>query len=114
MLKAEVFGVRVWELGFRVTMSVQTPMAQGRSTEIISMIKWIRTRRLSIKNSLSDHVLRDQGRRDAREQRQRPEQPEQVRAPCAPPLLLALVIPDYGLVWGLGFRVEGLGLGSRG
>ena len=29
-----------------------TPMAQGRSTKFISMIKWIRTRRLSIKNSL--------------------------------------------------------------
>ena len=29
------------------------PMAQGRSTQIISMIKWIRTSRLSIKNSLS-------------------------------------------------------------
>ena len=32
---------------------IQTPMAQGRSTKIISMIKWIRTSRLSIKNSLS-------------------------------------------------------------
>ena len=30
-----------------------TPMAQSRSTEIISMIKWIRTSRLSMKNSLS-------------------------------------------------------------
>ena len=28
-------------------------MAQGRSTKNISMIKWIRTSRLSIKNSLS-------------------------------------------------------------
>ena len=28
-------------------------MAQGRSTKIISMIKWIRISRLSIKNSLS-------------------------------------------------------------
>ena len=28
-------------------------MAQGRSTKIIKMIKWIRTIRLSIKNSLS-------------------------------------------------------------
>ena len=27
-------------------------MAQGRSTEIISMIEWIRTNRLSMKNSL--------------------------------------------------------------
>jgi hypothetical protein len=32
---------------------IQTPMSQGRSTQIISMIKWIRTRRLSIKNFLS-------------------------------------------------------------
>jgi len=32
-------------------------MGQGRSTKIISMIKWIRTRRLSIKNSLSGSVL---------------------------------------------------------
>ena len=28
-------------------------MAQGRSTKIITMIQWIRTSRLSIKNSLS-------------------------------------------------------------
>ena len=28
-------------------------MAPGRSTKVISMIKWIRTSRLSIKNSLS-------------------------------------------------------------
>ena len=34
---------------------IQTPMAQGRSTIIISMIKWIRTIRLSIKNSL--HII---------------------------------------------------------
>jgi hypothetical protein len=32
---------------------IQTPMAQGQSTKIISTIKWIRTCRLSIKNSLS-------------------------------------------------------------
>ena len=32
---------------------IQTPVAQGRSTKIISMIKWTRTRRLSIKISLS-------------------------------------------------------------
>ena len=31
---------------------IQTPMAQGRSTKIITMIKWIRTSGLSIKNSL--------------------------------------------------------------
>ena len=32
---------------------IQTPMAQDRSTKVISMIKWIRTSRLSEKNSLS-------------------------------------------------------------
>ena len=31
---------------------IQTPMAQGWSAKIISMIKWIRTSRLSMKNSL--------------------------------------------------------------
>ena len=31
---------------------IQTAMAQGRSTTLISMIKWIRTSRLSIKNFL--------------------------------------------------------------
>ena len=34
-------------------MGIQTPMAQGRSTKILSMIKWIQTGRLAIKNSLS-------------------------------------------------------------
>ena len=37
----------------QVEKGIQTPMAQGRSTEIISMIQWIRTSRLSIKHSLS-------------------------------------------------------------
>ena len=32
---------------------IQAPMAQGRSTKVISMIKWIRTSRLSKQNSLS-------------------------------------------------------------
>ena len=36
---------------------IQTPMAQGRSAKIISMIKWIRTRRLSIENSLLEVAL---------------------------------------------------------
>jgi len=37
-------------------MKIATAMAQGRSTEIISMIKWIRTSGLSTKNPLS-HVV---------------------------------------------------------
>ena len=37
---------------------IQTPMAQGRSTKIISMIKWIRTSRLSMKNSPSSCAQR--------------------------------------------------------
>ena len=32
----------------------RNPMAQGRSTTIVSMIKWIRTIRSSTNNSLSD------------------------------------------------------------
>ena len=36
---------------------IENSMAQGRSTKTISMIKWIRTSRLSIKNSLPDLVL---------------------------------------------------------
>ena len=32
---------------------IQTPITQGRSTRIISMIEWIRTSRLPIKKSLS-------------------------------------------------------------
>ena len=35
---------------------IQTPIAQGRSTEIISMIKWIRTSRLSMNSSVSLRV----------------------------------------------------------
>ena len=35
-----------------VDQVIQTHMAQGRSTKIISMTKWIRTSRLSTKNSL--------------------------------------------------------------
>ena len=33
---------------------IQTPMAQGRSTRIISTIKWIRTNVSSVKKSLSN------------------------------------------------------------
>ena len=41
---------RVQGSGFRVFL--HCPMAQGRSTKAISIIKWIRTSRLSRKNSL--------------------------------------------------------------
>ena len=40
-----------WILGY-LEKGIQNPMAQGRSTKIIWMIKQIRTNRLSIKNSL--------------------------------------------------------------
>ena len=42
------------EGGYKATWKrgIQTPMAQGRSTKIISMIKWIRDSRLSVKKSL--------------------------------------------------------------
>ena len=36
---------------------MQTLMEQGRSTQVISMIKWIRTSRLSTRNSPSDAYL---------------------------------------------------------
>ena len=39
----------MWGVG----KGIQSPMAQGRSTKVISMIKCIRARRLSIHNSLS-------------------------------------------------------------
>ena len=42
----------LWRSGLR-EKEIHTPMARGRSTKIISMIKWIRTSRLSIKDSLS-------------------------------------------------------------
>ena len=47
--------MRVEGIGFAVNLKegIQTPMAQGRSTKIISMIKLIRTSRLSINKSLS-------------------------------------------------------------
>ena len=38
-------------------MGIRTPMARGRSTKIISMMKWIRTSRLSTKISLSKFIL---------------------------------------------------------
>ena len=44
---------------------IQTHMAQGWSTEFISIIKWIRTSRLSIKNSLSAGGERAAGGDDA-------------------------------------------------
>ena len=42
----------VWMSG-HLEKGIQPPMAQGRSTKIITMIKWIRANRLSIKNSPS-------------------------------------------------------------
>jgi len=36
---------------------IQPPMEQGQSTKTISMIKWIRTSRLSIKNTLSGRSI---------------------------------------------------------
>jgi hypothetical protein len=42
-------GVR-FEASRSAVKGIQTPMAKGRSTIIISMIKWIRTSRVSIKD----------------------------------------------------------------
>ena len=43
---------------------IQTPMAQGRFTTTIWMIQWTRTSRLSIKNSLADHIPAAHDRED--------------------------------------------------
>jgi len=45
-------GTRKVDKGY-LKKGIQIPMAQGRSTKVISMIKRIRTSRLAIKNSLS-------------------------------------------------------------
>ena len=47
--------LRRWAGRYKATWKsgIQPPMAHGRSTTIISMIQWTRTRRLSIKISLS-------------------------------------------------------------
>ena len=49
VLMAQGSGLRVWGL----EKGIQNSMAQGRSTKIIPIIKWIQTSRLSIKNFLS-------------------------------------------------------------
>ena len=48
--------LNVQVVGLKLETGIQTPMAQGRFHEMISMIKWIRTSRLSIKNSFSLQV----------------------------------------------------------
>ena len=71
-------------------------MAQGRSTKIISMIKWIRTSRLSKKNSLSlttDLVLISERERDGDVLDVHPAQ--------QPPALERRSIEHLGLVLGL-------------
>ena len=54
-LIGNVWKVLIEEGRYRATWKreFKAPMAPGRSTNIISMSKWIRTSRLSIKNSLS-------------------------------------------------------------
>ena len=44
-------GIRRKSLG-HMEKRIQTPTAQGRSTKIVSTVEWIRTSKLSIKNSL--------------------------------------------------------------
>jgi len=76
-------------------------MAQGRSTKIISMIKWIRTSRLSVKNSLSCAAAAPP-------------------SPTAPGLAFKVWRLAFGVWrlgngdWGLGSRVEGGGLRVEG
>ena len=47
------FTTPAWKVGIKLPEKGNSNMVQGRSTKIVSMIKWIRTRRLSIKNSRS-------------------------------------------------------------
>ena len=58
---------RFWEDRYKATWKsgIQTPMAQGRSTTIISMIQWTRTSRLSIKISLSLQIDQERAGRRA-------------------------------------------------
>ena len=99
---------------------IQTPRAQGRLNEIISMIKWTRTRRLSIKISLSlqQHLPRDVVPRNAKHDGpDHPPQPHRRRnvplAPLAPPARHGPPLLEVGKV-GLGFGVWGLGFWVRG
>ena len=55
-------GLKRWIRG-NLEKGIETPMAQGWSTKIISKNEWVRTSRLSIKNSLS-LALTAVGRRD--------------------------------------------------
>jgi hypothetical protein len=71
---------------------IQNPMAQGRSTQIISKIEWIWTSRLSIKNSLSP--LQDGG-----------------GGAVFGDFCMYNPPPPQFRVWGLGFRVKGSGFG---
>ena len=59
-------------LGY-LEQGIQTPMAQGRSAKIIETIKWVRTSRLSINDSLSLQgagAVRASGKRGLRGVRQ--------------------------------------------
>ena len=77
-------------------------MAQGQSTKIISMIKWIVTSRLSIKKSLSLHIARALWhlRRDGTLW----NCAGRFKIQCAGSLVQ---VSDFGNK-GLGFRVQGL------
>ena len=95
------FSSAIWKTGS------QTPMAQGRSTEIVSMIQWIRTSRLSIKKYLSPPPalpLRVQGVRVSLEE-------------CSGCRVqgLGFRVQDSGFrVQGSGFRVKGSGCRASG
>jgi len=86
-------------------MGIQTPMVQGRSTEIISMIPWIRSSRLPMKNFLSV-----QGGGDLRGLLVGGQHRRRERLAFR---FWSLVFGVWGVgrgVWGLGFGVWGFGL----
>ena len=81
---------------------IQTPMAQGRSTKIIKMIKWIRNSRLSIKNFLFVGVT-STGTLTGLEKPPRPTT-DFLRRSVMKSLTCVVQVRR---VWGLGFRIEG-------
>ena len=97
-------GLGRWIEGY-LEKGVQVPMGQGRSTKILSMIKWIRNSRLSIQNSLSW----GKGQRLRAERAPGPRIfPRIFRCPGGPGLWFR--VQGSGIqVSGSGFRVQGFG-----